>query len=69
PTDFTQINFDINQDMVNRAIEMLAPDENDHVLELFCGLGNFSLPIARQVAHVIAVEGDASLIERARFNA
>lgn len=69
PNDFTQVNTAINQAMVRRALELLEPQATDHVLELFCGLGNFSLPLARQVKEVMAVEGDTALIERARENA
>ena len=69
PNDFTQVNTAINQSMVARALELLDPQPKDQVLELFCGLGNFSLPLARQVKQVVAVEGDAALIERARQNA
>lgn len=69
PTEFTQVNFAINRLMVNRAIEMLALEETDRVLDLFCGLGNFSLPVAKKVAHVTGVEGDEGLVNRARFNA
>lgn len=69
PNDFTQVNTAINQAMVTRALQLLEPQATDQVLELFCGLGNFSLPLARQVEQVVAVEGDAALIERARENA
>ncbi|MDX1823338.1 MAG: 23S rRNA (uracil(1939)-C(5))-methyltransferase RlmD [Thiohalomonadales bacterium] len=69
PNDFTQVNTAINQAMIGRALELLDPQATDQVLELFCGLGNFSLPLARQVHRVSAVEGDAALIERARQNA
>lgn len=69
PNDFTQVNSAINQAMVSRALELLDPKATDHVLELFCGLGNFSLPLSRQVKQVSAVEGDAALIERACENA
>jgi len=69
PNDFTQVNTAINQSMVTQALELLDPQPTDQVLELFCGLGNFSLPLARQVKQVVAVEGDAALIERARENA
>ena len=69
PNDFTQVNTAINQAMIGRALELLDPQATDLVLELFCGLGNFSLPLARQVHQVSAVEGDAALIERARQNA
>ena len=69
PNDFTQVNTAINQAMVTQALDLLDPQPTDQVLELFCGLGNFSLPLARQVKQLVAVEGDAALIERARENA
>ncbi len=69
PTDFTQVNSGINRLMVHRAVEMLALKPDDQVLELFCGLGNFTLPLAQRAAAVVAVEGDAGLITRARENA
>ena len=69
PNDFTQVNTAINRDMVTSAIELLEPAATDRVLELFCGLGNFSLPIAKQARQVVGVEGDAGLVERARQNA
>ena len=69
PTDFIQVNGALNQAMVSRAIAMLDPAASDTVLDLFCGLGNFSLPLAREVQHVVAVEGDAGLVQRARGNA
>jgi len=55
--------------MVKRALELLQLDKDDTVLELFCGLGNFTLPMARLAQQIIAVEGDAGLIQRARENA
>lgn len=69
PTDFIQVNGALNQAMIARALERLEMQATDRVLDLFCGLGNFSLPLARHAAHVIAVEGDASLVRRARANA
>ncbi len=69
PTDFTQVNSGINRLMVRRAVDMLALKPDDRVLELFCGLGNFTLPLAQHAAEVVAVEGDAGLIARARENA
>ena len=69
PTDFTQVNSDINRKMINRAIELLDLKPDDKVLDLFCGLGNFTLPIARQVKEVVGVEGDADLVKRAGENA
>ena len=69
PTDFVQVNAAINQSMVARAIELLEIGPADRVLDLYCGLGNFTLPLARRAAGVTGVEGEASLIERARANA
>lgn len=69
PTDFTQVNFKLNQKMVSMAIELLEIDKNDEVIDLFCGLGNFTLPIARYAKHVVGIEGDTRLIERAKSNA
>ncbi len=69
PTDFTQVNADINRAMVERALALLEPVAADRVLELFSGLGNFTLPLARHVGEVVAVEGEAGLVERARQNA
>ena len=69
PTDFTQVNASLNQKMINHAIELLDPQVEDRVLDLFCGLGNFSLPLARKAGAVVGVEGEASLVSRARENA
>ena len=69
PTDFTQVNQDINPKMIALALELLDLNENDHVLELFCGLGNFTLPMARFAKQITGVEGGAELIERANKNA
>jgi 23S rRNA (uracil1939-C5)-methyltransferase len=69
PSDFVQINAAINRALVARAVELLAPAAGDAVLDLYCGLGNFTLPLARSGAHVVGVEGERSLIERARRNA
>jgi 23S rRNA (uracil1939-C5)-methyltransferase len=69
PTDFVQVNAAINQSMVARAIELLELGPADRVLDLYCGLGNFTLPMARHAAEVTGVEGEAGLIERARANA
>ena len=69
PNDITQFNTDINRKMVNRAMELLELKPDDRVLDLFCGLGNFTLPIARKVKAVVGVEGDANLVKRAAENA
>jgi 23S rRNA (uracil1939-C5)-methyltransferase len=69
PSDFVQVNASINHGMVARAIELLEIRPTDRVLDLYCGLGNFTLPLARHAASVIGVEGEPSLIERARANA
>ncbi len=69
PTDFIQVNGALNRRMVGKALELLEPEPGDRALDLFCGLGNFSLPLAMRVAEVTGVEGDAALIARARANA
>ena len=69
PTDFVQVNAAINAGMVRRAIELLEVTSSDRVLDLYCGLGNFTLPLARHAASVVGVEGESGLIERARANA
>jgi 23S rRNA (uracil1939-C5)-methyltransferase len=69
PNDFIQVNGEINRRMVDQALSLLKPKPQDRVLELFSGLGNFSLPLARRAAHVVTVEGEPGLVERARRNA
>jgi 23S rRNA (uracil1939-C5)-methyltransferase len=69
PTDFVQVNGVLNQALVARALELLQPDPESRVLDLYCGLGNFTLALARSAGHVVGVEGDAALVERARHNA
>jgi 23S rRNA (uracil1939-C5)-methyltransferase len=69
PTDFTQVNHAVNEILVRRALALLAPRAGERVLDLFCGLGNFGLPIAACGAEVIGIEGHAGLVERARRNA
>jgi 23S rRNA (uracil1939-C5)-methyltransferase len=69
PTDFIQINAGLNERMVERALALLQPGPGEDVLDLFCGLGNFSLPLARVARNVVGVEGEAGLVERARQNA
>jgi len=69
PTDFIQVNGALNRLMVAQAIALLEPSSQDVVLDLFCGLGNFTLPLARRAGHIVGVEGDAGLLERAHSNA
>ncbi len=69
PIDFVQVNHEINQRMVALAIAQLQPGSNDRVLDLFCGIGNFSLPLARHAGAVLGVEGDKNLVARAAANA
>lgn len=69
PNDFIQVNGELNRRMVGRALQFLDAGVDDDVLDLFCGLGNFSLPLARSARTVTGVEGEASLVERARRNA
>ena len=69
PLDFIQVNADLNVRMIDAAIALLDPQPDDRVLDLFCGLGNFTLPLARRAGQVVGVEGDAGLVARARANA
>jgi 23S rRNA (uracil1939-C5)-methyltransferase len=69
PVDFVQVNSEINQQMVKFAIEQLQPGPDDRVLDLFCGIGNFSLPLARRSGTVLGIEGEKTLVARARENA
>jgi 23S rRNA (uracil1939-C5)-methyltransferase len=69
PTDFVQVNARMNEMAVARAVELIDPSSGDRVLDLFSGLGNFSLALARKGARVTGVEGDAGLVARARDNA
>ncbi len=69
PTEFTQVNHQVNRLMVHRAIDLLDPQPGEEIADLFCGLGNFTLPIARRGAAVTGVEGSEGLIQRARENA
>lgn len=69
PTDFTQINAKLNQVMVAKAMELMDLNDQDRVLDLFCGLGNFSLPLAKRCAQVIGVEGSDTMVLRASMNA
>ena len=67
--DFIQINHHVNQKMIAQAQTWLALNENDVVLDLFCGLGNFSLPIAQQVSRVVGIEGVSAMVDKAQDNA
>lgn len=69
PTDFTQVNVQINRQMVDRVLELLDPQPDETVLDLFCGIGNFTLPLARRAAQVVGVEGGAEAVARGRENA
>ncbi len=69
PIDFIQVNGVINSHMVEAALALLAPSGADRVLDLFCGLGNFTLPLARRAGRVVGVEGDRALVNKARANA
>ncbi|MFT3896491.1 MAG: 23S rRNA (uracil(1939)-C(5))-methyltransferase RlmD [Thermomonas sp.] len=68
PLDFIQVNAGLNEKMIASALELLDVQPGERVLDLFCGLGNFTLPLARGAGHVVGVEGDAGLILRAREN-
>jgi len=69
PNDFTQVNVHINRLLMRRAMQLLEPQPGERIADLFCGLGNFSLPIARSGAQVVGVEGSAALVARAAENA
>jgi len=69
PTDFLQVNAEVNAAVVAQTLRRLEVQETDRVLDLYCGLGNFSLPLARRASRVLGVEGDAGLVARAATNA
>lgn len=69
PTEFTQVNTAVNRALVGRAMRLLNPQPGERIADLFCGLGNFTLPIARSGADVIGIEGSAELVARAQKNA
>lgn len=69
PLDFIQVNAGLNEKMIAMALQLLDAQPGERVLDLFCGLGNFTLPLARGVREVVGVEGDAGLVARARANA
>jgi 23S rRNA (uracil1939-C5)-methyltransferase len=69
PTEFTQVNAAVNRVLVSRAVRLLEPAPGERIADLFCGLGNFSLPIAKSGACVVGMEGSTALVERAALNA
>lgn len=69
PLDFTQVNASINRAMIQRALDWLDLGSGDRVLDLFCGLGNFTLPIARHCQHVVGIEGSETMVKRGQENA
>ena len=69
PTEFTQVNAGVNRALVKRAVDILDPKPGERVGDLFCGLGNFTLPLASRGADVVGMEGSASLVRRAEANA
>ncbi len=69
PGDFIQVNAQVNNQMIERAIQWLQLNKNDRVLDLFCGIGNFTLPIASQVDSIIGIEGVEEMVDRANLNA
>jgi len=68
PTDFTQVNPHINRVLVSRALRLLGAQKNERVIDWFCGLGNFTLPIATQAGEVLGIEGSETLVARSREN-
>ncbi len=69
PSEFTQVNSALNRVMIGRAMRLLDPQAGERIADLFCGLGNFTLPIARSGAQVLGIEGSAALVKRAQQNA
>ena len=69
PTEFTQVNHAMNRVLVSKAVKLLDPQPGERIADLFCGLGNFSLPLAARGAQVIGFEGSRELVARARQNA
>ena len=68
PVEFTQINHDINAVLVRKALRLLSPEPGEFIGDMFCGLGNFTLPIATMAGQVLGVEGSETLVTRARQN-
>ena len=69
PSEFTQVNSALNRVMISRAMRLLDPQPGERIADFFCGLGNFTLPIARSGAQVLGIEGSAALVARAKQNA
>lgn len=69
PTDFTQVNHAVNRILVRRALSLLDPQPGERIADMFCGLGNFTLPIARSGASVVGIEGSPALVKRGRESA
>jgi len=69
PLDFIQVNGVLNRALVSRAVDLLGPAPHERVLDLFCGIGNFTLPLARRSGEVLGIEGSADLVRRAEGNA
>ena len=69
PSDFIQVNAELNQLMVSHALKLMQANKSDTILDLFCGLGNFTLPLARVANEVVGVEGDKALVDKAQHNA
>jgi 23S rRNA (uracil1939-C5)-methyltransferase len=69
PTDFVQVNGNVNRRMVSMALDLLQLRVTDRVLDLFCGIGNFTLPLARRAAYALGIEGEPAQVDRAARNA